>query len=93
MFNPLAGQIPVKNLIVPDVLSSHPVSKEDDTGLYEDVQTYVDAIEEYERCKIVLERIKTESGKGESLLIVKHYIKTGWPQYENSLAKTCCLLV
>ena len=86
-FNPVAEYIPGKDLIVPDMLSRHPQSKEDDTGLYEDVKAYVDAIEECERHMTVIERIRTETGKDESLQLVKQYIRTGWPQYERDVAR------
>ncbi|KAJ7998053.1 hypothetical protein DPEC_G00218550 [Dallia pectoralis] len=66
-FNPVAEYIPEKNLIVPDVLSRHPEPKVDDTGLSEDVQAYVDAIEELEKPKTVLEHIKAETEKDETM--------------------------
>ncbi|KAJ7998441.1 hypothetical protein DPEC_G00204960 [Dallia pectoralis] len=67
--------IPGKNLIVPDVLSRHPEPKVDDTGLSEDVQAYVDTIEELEKPKTVLERIKAETEKDETM----QKLRPAWP--------------
>lgn len=53
----------------------------DDTGLSEDAQAYMDAIEERERPKTVLERVKVETEKDESLQLVRQYIRPGWPRY------------
>ncbi|KAE8285929.1 hypothetical protein D5F01_LYC15598 [Larimichthys crocea] len=66
-FNPVAEFVPGKNLIIPDTLSRHPQPIEDDTGLDEDVQAYVDAVEEQERNKPVLECIREETEKDDSL--------------------------
>ncbi len=54
-FIPVAEYVPGKNLMVPDVLSWHPETKMNDMGLHEDVQAYLDAIEEHEKHKTVLE--------------------------------------
>lgn len=86
-YTPIAEYIPGKNLVVPDVLSRHPEPKLDDTQLAEDVQAYVDAIEEQEGHKPVFERIKEETDKDEALRLVKHYIKSGWLQYAKNVAK------
>lgn len=80
-FNPVAEYVPGKNLIVPDALSRHPEPKEDDSGLSED------AIEERERHKPVLERIKMATEKDDSLQLVRQYIGSGWPQYEKNVAR------
>ena len=87
-FNPVAEYVPGKNLIMPDTLSRHPESTVDDTGLKEDVQAYVDAIEEQERRKPVLERIKMEMAKDDSLQYVRHYIRSGWPQHERNVTRS-----
>lgn len=86
-FNPVAEYIPGKNLIVPDVLSRHPESKVDDTKLSEDIQAYVDSIAELERPKTVLERIKAETEKDETLQKVGQYIKSGWPRYRKDVVR------
>lgn len=86
-FNPITEYVPGKNLIVPNVLSRHPESKVDDIGLNEDVQAYVDAIEEQQRHKPVLECIKVEMAKDHSLQLVRHYIRSGWPQHERKVTR------
>ena len=82
-FNPVAEYVLGKNLIV----SRHPEPKVDDSGLSEDIQAYVDAIKEQERQKPVLERIKRETEKDNSLQLVQQYIMARWPQYERDVAR------
>lgn len=88
-FNPVAEFVTGKNLIIPDTLSRHPQPTVDDKGLYEDVQAYVNALEEQERHKPVLECIREETEKDDSLQLIKHYIKKGWPQHGSCL-NACC---
>lgn len=86
-FNPVAEYVPGKNLIVPDTLSRHPESTVEDTVLNEDIRAYVDAIEEQERHKPVLELIKMETAKDDFLQYVQHYIRSGWPQHERNVTR------
>lgn len=47
----------------------------------------MDATEEQKRHRPVLECIKMEMAKDDSLQLVQHYIRSGWPQHERNVTR------